>query len=93
MHHAFAFIDGMFTTEFFVSKAGDFARATVHPAVLSFYLFIFFITEWMGRESHFALQKWGVGKSFLLRWFFYFFLLFSVLIYSGKQEQFIYFQF
>ncbi len=93
LHHAFAFIDNMFTIDFFVSKAGDFARAKVHPAILLIFLIIFFITEWIGRESHFALEKWRVGKSPFLRLLFYFFLLASVLIYSGKQEQFIYFQF
>lgn len=93
LHHAFAFIDNMFTIDFFVSKAGDFARAKVHPAILLIFLIIFFVTEWLGRESHFALEKWKVGKSNFLRLLFYFFLLASVLVYSGKQEQFIYFQF
>jgi D-alanyl-lipoteichoic acid acyltransferase DltB (MBOAT superfamily) len=93
LNHAFEFIDRMVTVDFFVSKAGDFARAKVHPIILFIFLMIFFVTEWLGRESHFALQKCLVGKFNWARILFYFFLLASVIIYSGKPEQFIYFQF
>lgn len=58
------------------------------------YLLIFFILiEWLGRNGQYALQKIDYLKIFWIRWFFYVLIIIFILFFSGKQQDFIYFQF
>ena len=59
---------------------------------LCYYIIIFFIVEFFARKKIFGLQS----VDFLprsVRYFFYYFLVFLILIYSADNKQFIYFQF
>jgi hypothetical protein len=51
------------------------------------------LIEWFGREQKFAIAKLDVLPNRFLRWVFYFILISALLIYNGKEQQFIYFQF
>jgi len=53
----------------------------------------FMVVEWFGRENEHALEKLGFGWPRVVRWGFYYLLIFSILVYSGPEQQFIYFQF
>ncbi len=56
-------------------------------------LFVFILIEWVGREGQYGIEK--IRKEFKssLRYLIYYFIIFAVLWYGGKEQQFIYFQF
>ena len=54
---------------------------------------IFFAIEWLGREGRFALANFGNFANKPLRWMFYLVLILLIFIFSGSEQQFIYFQF
>ena len=60
---------------------------------LPLFIIFFILIEWLGRDQKFALQKIGIKWPLMLRWTFYFCLMFSSLYFSGSKEEFIYFQF
>lgn len=51
------------------------------------------IVEWLGREQPYALRSIGVKVPAYVRWGFYYSIIILVFMYSGKEQQFIYFQF
>lgn len=56
-------------------------------------LLIFLFIEWMGREQQFAIEKLGLKWKRPIRLLFYYLIILTVIWFSGKQQQFIYFQF
>ena len=60
---------------------------------LLFIITMFMIIEWLGRENHYAIETIGIKLPFPVRWTFYFIVVSALFIYSGHQQQFIYFQF
>jgi D-alanyl-lipoteichoic acid acyltransferase DltB (MBOAT superfamily) len=69
-----------------------FTIPIIHPIVISALLVIFLIIEWLGRESKYALEK-GLFKNKILRYTFYYAVIFSVVYFGGEKQEFIYFQF
>lgn len=59
------------------------------------YIGVLVIAEWLQRDKQYALQINGSGiwRFGALRWCVYLLLMLSVLVLSGKQAEFIYFQF
>ena len=53
----------------------------------------FFIVEWLGRESNFAIERINFKFSQYAKWVFYFFIIIILVLYVGDKDQFIYFQF
>ena len=85
---AIDFIKRMFANGLFKSpKLPELADLT-----LAFIIF-FFIIEWLGRENKYALERFGLKWYLPFRWLFYSFLIFCVIVLSGKEQEFIYFQF
>ncbi len=56
-------------------------------------LIIFMILEWIGREQHYAIANLGLKFPRVLRWSIYYVIIIMVFFFSGKEQQFIYFQF
>ena len=54
---------------------------------------IFLLIEWQGRENQYAIERFGVKWRRTYRWSFYFMIITTLFIFSGKEQQFIYFQF
>ena len=54
---------------------------------------LFFIMEWLGREKQYALAEFGFKWPKVARWTAYCFIIWVVFYLSGKEQQFIYFQF
>lgn len=54
---------------------------------------IFFIIEWLGREQNYAIADLGIKWYRPIRWAFYYCIIFAIFYFSGKEQQFIYFQF
>jgi len=86
IEEAFAYISDIFTLALF-----DFP--TIHPAYLFILLIIFMAIEWMGREGKYALENLGLSWKKPVRLAMYYALVLMILWYSGKEQQFIYFQF
>ena len=56
-------------------------------------LFLFFLIEWLGREQQFALSNIGIKWKRPFRHIMYYSIIILILLYSEKEQQFIYFQF
>jgi len=54
---------------------------------------IFVIIEWLGRENKYAIEKIEFNVPKVMRWAFYYLLIFAVMYYSDSEQSFIYFQF
>ena len=57
------------------------------------FIIFFLIIEWFGREQKYALEKLGTRWFTPFRWAFYSFLIVCIIVLSGKEQEFIYFQF
>ena len=60
---------------------------------ISILLLLFIFIEWMGRNNEFAIQKACFHCNKIVRWGFYMILVFIILLFTGKEQVFIYFQF
>jgi D-alanyl-lipoteichoic acid acyltransferase DltB (MBOAT superfamily) len=58
-----------------------------------FFIAIFIVIEWIGRESKFAMQNLGLKWNKIFRHAFYYAIIVAIFWFSGKEQQFIYFQF
>lgn len=74
-------------------NGADFSSSDIHPAKIIVLIVIFVLVEWSGRESQFAIQKTGLKWKPPLRYAMYYAILITILWFSGKEQQFIYFQF
>lgn len=53
-------------------------------------LILFFV---LGRDEQFGLSEIGAKWPTVFRWIFYYALIISILVFAGKQQEFVYFQF
>ena len=56
-------------------------------------LLILVVVEWLGREQEHAIEHLGIKLNKPLRWLIYYAIVFAIFWFSGKEQQFIYFQF
>ena len=54
---------------------------------------IFLVVEWLGREQKYAIENIGKNWNRTLRWVMYYSIILVILHFTGKEQQFIYFQF
>jgi len=88
--HAFQIVSDIFSITLF--SVPDFRG--ISDSIPIIILVVFFIAiEWIGREEHFAIATLGLGWKPIYRHSFYYLILFLMLWFTGKEEQFIYFQF
>ncbi|MFT4850779.1 MAG: alginate O-acetyltransferase complex protein AlgI, partial [Sediminicola sp.] len=88
--HAFDYISEIFSSSFFTFPVFD-QDDSVKP--LFILLIIFVLIEWFGREQQFAIQLLKFLKYKLLRYVFYYGIIFIIFWFSGDKQEFIYFQF
>ncbi|MCZ7555273.1 MAG: MBOAT family protein [Bacteroidia bacterium] len=87
---AMIYFHGMFSSSLFtVPHFVGMGKAAV---VLSLTLG-FLVVEWFGRENDFAIQHAFIHRSRALRWGLYILLVTVVFLFSGQEQEFIYFQF
>jgi len=65
----------------------------VRPSNVLALLMLFVLIEWVGRRDEYAFQKIAANKGKALRFFTYCLLVFVLFYFTGKSQQFIYFQF
>lgn len=67
------------------------------PAIVPYKIFIIIILflgiEWVGREQSYATSQLGSNLKPPLRWAMYYGFIFMIFFFTGKQQEFIYFQF
>jgi len=56
-------------------------------------ILIFISIEWFGRKNKFAIESILPKYSLLVRWAFYILIIITIISFSGKKQEFIYFQF
>jgi alginate O-acetyltransferase complex protein AlgI len=86
--HALAYVRGIFTRDLFSSP-----QLPASSTVTLCFMFFMLVVEWFGRERKHALENFGVRQPAFMRWAFYGFLTACVIVFSGKEQEFIYFQF
>ena len=87
--HAFEYISGIFSSSIFSSIQVGHTKTIILLGLI----FLFQLIEWFGRQENYALEKLGLAWPRFLRFSFYFFLIGLMFVFSGKQQEFIYFQF
>ena len=70
-----------------------FSIPSVLPITLFVLLVIFLMIEWRGREEQYAIARLGHRYPKGLRLTMYYAMVLAIVVFSGKEEQFIYFQF
>lgn len=95
IQHAYEFIGQIFKTTFTknsIIEVFNFCFWEV-TFILPTFILILVVIEWIGRKGSYALENIDFIKSKIARWSFYYFIIFSIIYFSGKEETFIYFQF
>jgi D-alanyl-lipoteichoic acid acyltransferase DltB (MBOAT superfamily) len=85
--HAFSYLTGIFSNSLFVTPE-VFPKAKIILLII-----LFFIIEWLGREQQYAIATLGVRWNRPLRHAMYYAFVIITIYYSGRQQEFIYFQF
>jgi D-alanyl-lipoteichoic acid acyltransferase DltB (MBOAT superfamily) len=85
--HALSYLAGIFSEALF--KAPD----VMPKDKIILLLVLFFVIEWLGREEQYAIATLGVRWKRPMRYAMYYALLVITVYYSGRAEEFIYFQF
>ena len=88
--HALSIIGEIFSSSLFMAPHFP-GESKVGKLVIV--LFAFMIIEWLGREEHYALAKFGLNWHKPLRHAFYYAILIMLFYFGGSEQQFIYFQF
>ena len=86
IHHALSYWSGIFSKSFF-------AVPQVNPPHIFIIIFFFMLIDWFGKENDFSIQKIAAKSHFLVRWGFYFLLILLIFLFSGNEQEFIYFKF
>jgi D-alanyl-lipoteichoic acid acyltransferase DltB (MBOAT superfamily) len=91
---AFEILKEIFSTRFFQTptflKGTDMIYFIIHCSMIALLLFV----EWIHRDKQFGLQfNESTMNSMVKRWAIYGILVVLILLFGGKQNNFIYFQF
>ena len=89
--HAFSFISRICSTAFFAIPS--LKSSKWEALVTLFIVTMFVIVEWLGREHQHPLQLVSAIHTRAFRWSVYFLIIGVMLVWGGKQQAFIYFQF
>jgi len=84
--HALSYLSDIFSTSLFQIPE-------IMPFQLIILIVIFILIEWIGREGQYAISHLGATQRVPVRWAMYFVIIAAIFIFSGKEQQFIYFQF
>ena len=90
--HALAYISEIFSSSFF-SMPSLLMKKTLLTKSLYAIILVFILIEWLGRQQQYAIAVLGNKWHKAVRYAFYYLLIFGILWFSGKEQQFIYFQF
>ena len=86
VQHAIEYISRLFSTTLFTIPE-------VRPRSLLFVLLFFLLVEWLGRNVQYAISNITILNNRIVRWIIYLLILTLIIVFKGKQQEFIYFQF
>ena len=86
INHAFSYITNIFSRSI-ISVPEDL------PIITVFFICVFLLIEWFGREEKYALENLGLKLPRVIRWGFYIILILFIIQFNGGEQEFIYFQF
>ena len=86
VQHAIEYISRLFSTTLFTIPE-------VRPRSLLFVLLFFLLVEWLGRNGQYAISNITILNNRIVRWIIYLLILTLIIVFKGKQQEFIYFQF
>ena len=92
LNHAFSYIKGIFSKSIINTPVFN---NTEDANIILFLIFTFLLIEWMGRKDKFAIATAFLNSRNIIRWLFYFSLIFIIYVfgYYNTNLEFIYFQF
>ncbi len=94
IEHALRYISEIFSKSIFSSpKGSSFSETSIHLIIILSLIVVFLIIEWLGREKQYAIAQLSNKLSRPLRYVMYYAIIISIFWFSGKEQQFIYFQF
>ena len=88
--HALAYLGEIFSNSFFTIPVFDDRKGALATIIA---VALFTLVEWQGRSGQFALDQFGLNWRRPIRISFYYSLLISILLFGGRQQEFIYFVF
>ena len=87
INQAFSYIEKIFDKSLFTVPEGS-GMKIILPLLL-----FFIIVEWLGRRQEYAIEHLSIRINKPLRWVIYYAIIFLIVWFSGKEQQFIYLQF
>ena len=94
LEHALQYVLGIFSKSLFsMPQRSAFMEIELAPSKMLSLLILFILIEWLGREQQYAIANLGLKWRPPLRWALYISIAIVILLFSGKAEEFIYFQF
>jgi|TARA_B100000378_G_C18048920_1_gene412741 D-alanyl-lipoteichoic acid acyltransferase DltB (MBOAT superfamily) len=90
LKHAFNYILGLLDSSIIHVPNFNGRNESIKVLLL---IVVFMLIEWLGRDSKFALEYLGLKWKQYLRWGFYLIIFLAIIMLSGNEQQFIYFQF
>ncbi len=95
IEHAFYYISNIFSSKLFsipyFKETGT--GLPILPKTFMLIILIFMMIEWIGREQQYAIAKLGFKWKRSFRYAMYYLLIIIIFWFSGREQQFIYFQF
>ncbi len=88
--HAFNYIGGIFSKSLFEIPQFE---GKIHGVITIILVVIFMLVEWLNRENTHGLSFFSNIKISFLKWGGYILILFFIVLFYGKTQGFIYFQF
>lgn len=76
-----------------IFSASLFEKPELFPGLILLLIIFLMLVEWLGRDSSHALEKLLISNPRLIKLAFYFGIAFSIYLFQGRQQEFIYFQF
>jgi hypothetical protein len=90
MHHALNYVSKIFSSSLFSNPYFPGIGLAISTICLTIG---FVIVEWIGRESQYATQNFMFNWPRPVRWTAYGAIVIFIIVFSGGEQQFIYFQF
>ncbi len=86
LNHAIRYLGGIFSRSLFTVPQ-------IKPISVLVFVMVFVLIEWLGRERRYAIETIGFSWPKIIRRVFYYTIVILIISYSGKEQEFIYFQF
>ena len=93
--HAFSYISDIISPSLlslpYIMESGT--GLWILPKTILLLIALFVFIEWLGRDGQYAIANFGLKWPKFLRWAFYSLMVIVIFLFSGQNQDFIYFQF